>query len=163
VAIKDWILIVGVASLVLERVIRWIFRLIRPEKEIDCLAMDMVKLQDKIGYRATPLTHFYLYKGALKKGFRWNGDYVRYLEHKEERINQSIDTQNRIIENNYAVIVELNEVLERMQKEAKLPEELKDLLYSSQALLQNNKSAMTLRMEKITAVINKVFRKSKQN
>jgi len=45
--IREWIVTIGVIGLIIERIIRWIFRFIRPEKEIDKIAMDMVKLHAK--------------------------------------------------------------------------------------------------------------------
>ncbi len=105
-AIKDWIIIIGVISLVIERIIRWIFRFIRPEKEIDSIAMDMVKLNEKRAWNSTPLVFFYFYKRALKKQERYSKDFVEYLKNKEKEINQKLENLEQATNNEFAIMLE---------------------------------------------------------
>lgn len=162
-AIKDWILIIGVSSLVLERIVRWIFKLIRPEKEIDKIAMDMVKLNQGNHWNSSPLAFFYLYKNALQKNVRFNKDFADYLIYKEQRLNQEIDRSESNFNRNLGIALQLEGILGELKKKDKLPDELNELL--KKVLLLTNREReyiqWSFNKEKIKNAINNIFKQNK--
>ncbi len=161
--IKDWFIIIAVSSLVLERIIRWIFRFIRPEKEIDNIAMDMVKLNEKRRWDSTPLTFFYFYKAGLKYRIRWRRGYIDYMTSKEEEINRKLERLDYMFNNALATIEELKSILsdwQELEKQGKLPDELKTFVEEAQILVSMERDAGKFREEGLRGIINKAFKRT---
>jgi hypothetical protein len=163
-SVKDWIVTIGVIALIVERIIRWIFRFIRPEKEIDKLAMDMVKLGLKgDDWWSTPLARFYFYKRGLKKQARSPEDFVQYLEDKEKNINIKLENLERALTHGFAIMDEMEDILDDLEKKEKLPPELKDLREDVRIFTQKHWKAIDSRKTKIKEVATKIFRRLKRN
>lgn len=156
--IRELIVTIGVIGLLVERIIRWIFRFIRPEKEIDKIAMDMVKLHQERGWDSTPLTYFYFYKRGLKEKTRSHKDFIEYLEHKERRINQTL----KYMDERYAIIDEMEHILDDLEQKDKLPPELKELRDDVRIFYQKRKWYISIEESKIKDIASKIFRRLKK-
>ena len=155
---QNWIVTIGVITLVIERIIRWIFRFIRPEKEIYKIAMDMVKLHRERGWDSTPLTYFYFYKRGLKEQTRSPKDFMEYLEHKVRKINQNLEYMDK----HYAIMDEMEHILYDLEQKDELPPELKEFREDVRILYQKHKWYISFKESKIKEIATKIFRRLKK-
>lgn len=165
-AIREWIVTIAVISLVIERVIRWIFRFIRPEKEIDKIAMEMVKLHTKSvgeGWDSTPLALFYFYKQGLKRDLRIDEDFAEWIQERERKINEKLEDCENCQNKNLAIIRELNSLFYELKNQGRLPGELIDFLHRAEVLFGRNSDIIRIRENKIKEIVSKFFGKKNKN
>jgi hypothetical protein len=156
---KDWVLFLGVSSLIIERIIRWFFRFHRPEKEIDKIALEMVKLKMGRDWDSTPLTFFYSYKEALKKNLRLNKDFVDYLINREEFFNQKVEQVQFSLDHKIAMALELESILKELKAENNLPQKLEEFLDDISRSVRKESNYIAENKEKLQAIIKNIFKK----
>jgi len=156
---KDWFLIFGVISLIIERIIRWFFRFHRSEKEIDKIALEMVKLKMGRDWESAPLAFFYSYKEALKKNRRLNKDFVNYLINQERSLYQKIEREQFNLDYKISIALELESILKELKAEDNLPQKLEEFLSDISRSLSRERSYITENKEKLQAIIKKIFKK----